>query len=86
MRSARPAVGLVSHLGEPLLSADEVAAYFSVSPTTIYRLAAQGELPAIEIAPRVLRFKVQDVREFLERRTRHARASGRVKRLLRPRS
>ena len=76
----------VHPLGEPLLSADEVAAYFAVNSTTIYRLASRGELPAIEIAARVLRFRPEDVRAFMERRTRNATASSRVKRLLERRS
>ncbi len=73
-------------LGEPLLSADEVAAYFSVDTTTVYRLASRGELPSIEIGRRVLRFRPEDVRAFMERRTRSTRTKGRVSRLLERRS
>ena len=71
-----------SPLGEPLVDADAVAAHLGVDRTTIYRLAATAALPAIEIAPRVLRFRPQDVREFLDRRTRKAIRPGRVNRLL----
>ena len=85
MTSKRLCADTLTPLGEPLLTAAEVATYLSVAPTTIYRLAAQAELPAIEVAPRVLRFKVQDVREFLERRTRRAPPRGRAAQLLKVR-
>ena len=69
-------------LGEPLVDAAAVAAYLAVDTSTVYRLAQTGAIPAIKIAPRVLRFRAADVREFLERRTREAAAPGRVKHLL----
>jgi len=69
-------------LGEPLLDAAAVATYFGVDTTTVYRLASNGHLPAIEIAPRALRFRPEDVRAFLEQRTRQASRSPRVQRLL----
>lgn len=69
-------------LGEPLIDAATVAAYLSVDTATVYRLAQRAELPGIEVAPRVLRFRPADVRAFLERRTRKAAPAGRVKRLL----
>ena len=59
-----------------------VAAFLSVDKATVYRLATAAELPAIEVAPRVLRFRPSDVRDFLERRTRKAPPRGRVKALL----
>jgi excisionase family DNA binding protein len=69
-------------LGEPLVDAAAVAAHLGVDKATIYRLAAATELPAIDVAPRVVRFRPSDVRAFLERRTRKAAPRGRVKRLL----
>ncbi len=71
-----------SPLGEPLLDAAAVAAHLGVDRSTVYRLAAAATLPAVEIAPKVLRFRPADVREFLERRTRRASPAGRVRRLL----
>jgi predicted DNA-binding transcriptional regulator AlpA len=54
----------------------------AVDTATVYRLAQRAELAAVEIAPRVLRFRPSDVRAYVERRTRKARLSGRVKALL----
>ncbi len=79
-----PARAPVTPFGEPLVDAATVAAYLSVDTTTIYRLAARAELPAIEVAPRVLRFRAEEVRAFVERRTRQKPRSGRAQRLLGP--
>jgi excisionase family DNA binding protein len=57
-------------LGERLLRADEVAAFLGCDRSTVYRLAgAAGGLPVVEIAPRVRRFRPQDVRAFVAART-----------------
>lgn len=80
--SAAPTPSRATPLGEPLVDATTVAAYLGVDKTTVYRLASAGEIPAIEIAPRVLRFRPCDVRAFLDRRTRKAPPRGRVKSLL----
>lgn len=72
----------VAPFGEPLVDAATVANYLAVDAATVYRLAQRAELPAIEVAPRVLRFRPGDVRDYVERRTRKASAGGRVKRLL----
>jgi excisionase family DNA binding protein len=68
--------------GESLVDAAAVAAYLAVDTSTVYRLAQTGAIPGIEIAPRVLRFRAADVREYVERRTRRPAAPGRVKHLL----
>lgn len=68
--------------GEPLVDAATVAAYLSIDPATVYRLADRGDLPGIAVASRVVRFRPEDVRAFLDRRTRKATPAGRVKRLL----
>ena len=68
--------------GEPLVDAATVAAYLSIDPATVYRLVDRGDLPGIAIAPRVVRFRPEDVRAYVERRTRKAAPVGRVKRLL----
>jgi excisionase family DNA binding protein len=81
--SAPPAAaGRTSPLGEPLVDAGAVAAYLSVDPATVYRLVERGALPAIRIAPRVMRFRPEDVRSYLAQNTRKAAPAGRVKRLL----
>jgi excisionase family DNA binding protein len=69
-------------LGEPLVDAAAVAEYLGCDKATVYRLAASVELPSIEIAPRVLRFRPSDVRAFVESRTREAAPRARVKQLL----
>lgn len=79
-----PAPAPMTPLGEPLVSADAVAAYLSIDTATVYRLARSATLPAIQVAPRVLRFRPADVRAYLERRTRRAPPRGRVNRLLEP--
>ena len=76
----------VRGLGEPLLTAAEVAEFLRVDKTTIYRLASRADLPSIEVAPRVLRFRPEDIRQFLQRRTRKPPRGGRGKRLLGDRS
>jgi len=78
--SARPISA--SPFGEPLVDAAAVAAFLAIDTSTVYRLAQTGALPGIEIAPRVLRFRAADVREYVERRTRSRATPGRVKRLL----
>jgi len=72
----------VAPFGEPLVDVHVVAAYFACDPATVYRLARRAALPAIEVAPRVLRFRPTDVRAFLAERERKAAPRGRVKRLL----
>lgn len=42
---------------------EEVARYFRVSKATIYRLIAEGELPAARVR-RVLRIKADDLKEL----------------------
>lgn len=68
--------------GEPLVDAAAVAAYLAVDTSTVYRLAQTGAIPATKIAPRVVRFRPEDVRLFLEHRTRRSAPRGRVKHLL----
>jgi excisionase family DNA binding protein len=72
----------IEPFGEPLIDAATVAAYLSIDPATVYRMAQRAELPGVEVAPRVLRFRPADVRAYVERRTRKAAPCGRVKRLL----
>ncbi|MCG3134045.1 MAG: hypothetical protein HMLKMBBP_01317 [Planctomycetes bacterium] len=79
---ALPAPASVVPFGEPLVDAATVAAYLSIDPATVYRLVDRGDLPGIAIAPRVVRFRPEDVRGYVERRTRKAVPAGRVKRLL----
>lgn len=57
-------------LGEPLMPPDEVAAFLGVKRSTVMDLA-QGRggaapLPAVHINSRVIRFRPEDVRAFVE--------------------
>ena len=81
-RTGLPTRAPVTPFGEPLVDAATVAAYLAVDTATVYRLAKGAHLPAIEVAPRVLRFRPDDVRTFLDRRTRTAKQTDRVTRLL----
>lgn len=75
-------VRATTSLGEPLVDAETVARFLAVDVATVYRLARRATLPAIQVAPRVVRFRPDDVRAYLDVRTRKAAPSGRVKRLL----
>lgn len=75
-------------LGEPLLSARQVAEYLGVSVATVYRLAAAPDgLPVVELGDRARRFRPEDVRRYVESRLRQPAAPiGKAARLLRARS
>ena len=51
-------------LGERLLSIGEVAELFAVSPTTVRRLIATGQLPAVRIGGQ-LRIEAVAIRRFI---------------------
>lgn len=63
-----------SPLGEGLVTAEVVAAHLCVDVSTIYRLATSGALPVVRIG-RAKRFRVADVRAFVEGQTRGCTAS-----------
>ena len=73
-----------SPLGEPLLTADQVAGFLQVSRSAVYRLAGTPSgIPVIRVG-NARRFRPEDVRAFVERRTRAPKARpGRAERLLR---
>lgn len=77
-----PAPAPTTPLGEPLVDAETVARFLAIDTATVYRLARRAVLPAIQVAPRVVRFRPEDIRAYIDRRTRKAAPSGRVKRLL----
>lgn len=79
MRAAGP-----RSLGEPLLTADQVAAFLQVDRATVYRWAgAPHGLPVVELPGRVRRFRRADLEAFLEQRLRASESSfGRSQRLL----
>ena len=61
----------VSPRGEGLVTAEVVAAHLAVDVSTVYRLASSGALPVVAIG-QAKRFRVEDVRAFVERQTRGA--------------
>lgn len=70
-------------LAEPLVDARSVAAALGVDVSTIYRLAgAPNGLPVVEIAPRVRRFRPEDVRAFLAARTKSPTMAVEARQLL----
>ena len=70
-------------LGEPLLDAGAVAAFLGGNKATVYRLArGPNGLPVVEIAPRVRRFRPEDVRAFIAARTQHPEMAAEARNLL----
>lgn len=55
----------MSHI---LLKTKEVAEYLKISDQQVRRLVDKKELPCIRISPRVLRFRKEDVEEFISGR------------------
>ena len=67
---------------DEFLTARQLAAILQVSDSTVRRLAQQGRIPAIRIAPRIIRFNLQAVCEALDgsstarrKRARHGAAT-----------
>jgi excisionase family DNA binding protein len=56
-------------LPEPLLRVDEVATILGVDPRTVKRLAADGQLRRIVLGRRSTRYRLEDVRALIDRRT-----------------
>ena len=69
-----PGPGGTSPLGEGFVTADVVAACLSIDVSTIYKLAKSGALPVVVIG-RAKRFRVTDVRAFVENATRGGRSA-----------
>lgn len=51
-------------MSQPLLTADQVAARFQVSPKTVYNWARTGRIPAIRPSPGCVRFDPEAVEAF----------------------
>ncbi len=84
MRKRPPAAQARRQLGEALVGAAEVARFLGVAKATVYRLAgAPRGIPVIVVGARARRFRPEDVRAYVERRTRQpAPPRGRAARLL----
>lgn len=48
-----------------LLTAEQVAAQLGMKRDFVWRLARSGQLPAIRMSPRAVRFRASDVEEFI---------------------
>lgn len=51
----------------PLLEAKDVARLLKMSPRTVWDLTKRGELPAIRLGKRMVRYLLADVRDWIER-------------------
>lgn len=60
-----------------LLTPDQVAERLAVSARTVRRLAAAGELPAVRIGPRLLRFDPERVERRIREMGTRPRRRGR---------
>ena len=68
---SRPSVG-----SSRLLVAEDVAALLGVSPAFVYALVRRGELPAVRVGDRYVRFRAEAVQEWIaERETSQRRGT-----------
>jgi len=51
--------------GELLMTRREIAAIFKISLATVIRMEASGKLKPYQIGANAIRYKVSDVREYL---------------------
>lgn len=51
-----------------LLTAEEIAAHFRVKPETVRGWARQGIVPSIKLSHKMVRYRLDDVIEALQRR------------------
>ena len=51
-----------------LLTYPEAADYLCVGRSTLYDLVGRGELPVVRMSPRCVRFRREDLEEFVEAR------------------
>lgn len=50
---------------QPLWTVEEVAEFLRLKPETIRIMARKGELPSIKIGKRIWRFKIQDLKDWV---------------------
>jgi excisionase family DNA binding protein len=53
-------------MSENLLTSNEVMAQLRISRSTLHRLRRTGELPSVELGPRAVRFRQEDVDHLIE--------------------
>ncbi len=54
---------------DELLTAAEAAELLRVAPRTVYTWGLEGVLPRVILAPHTIRYRMSDVRKFIEERT-----------------
>jgi len=53
---------------EGLLKASIVAHRLGISVSSVYRLAARGEIPCIRIGPKLVRFDLMELKRYIRNR------------------
>ena len=52
---------------QPLWTVKDTAEYLRLKPETVRMMARNGELPAIKVGKRVWRFRIREVKDWLNR-------------------
>jgi excisionase family DNA binding protein len=48
-----------------LMNVGDVAAYLGIDPLSVYRWASRGRLPCVRLSARCLRFRREDIEQFV---------------------
>ena len=56
-------------MNERLLTAVEVAELLAVPRTRVWSMSRRGEIPTVRIGPREVRYRPQDIDQWIARRT-----------------
>ena len=63
---------------EPLLTIEDAAEYLGLSTKTIRRRIAMREIPFVNLGPRVIRFRREDLEAYVESRIQRPQPLGEV--------
>jgi excisionase family DNA binding protein len=56
-------------MGEPLLTAVQVAELLSVPKTRVWSMSRRGEIPTVRLGPHEVRYRPEDIDQWIARRT-----------------
>jgi excisionase family DNA binding protein len=56
-------------MGQPLLTAPEVAKLLAVSRERVWSMSRRGEIPTVRLGPREVRYRPEDIDAWIARRT-----------------
>ncbi|MHB8696005.1 MAG: helix-turn-helix transcriptional regulator [Solirubrobacteraceae bacterium] len=56
-------------MGEPLLTALEVAKLLAVKRERVWSMSRRGEIPTVRLGPREVRYRPEDIEKWIARRT-----------------